>query len=110
MRVTRLGSPLLYADDGVVTSELFAEPFDALMGLRSTRARYERRRVPTHACGAPKGTAWRTWPSTDRLASTLVGESSSKAVMVEVAGIEPVPTVWNHRKPLVPRAKCRPAR
>ena len=31
-------------------------------------------------------------------------------IRVEVAGIEPVPTVWNHREPLVPRAKCRLAR
>ncbi len=80
----------LYADDGVVTSELFAEPFDALLGLRSSRARYERRRVSTRASGAPRGTAWRSWTSTDLLALALLGESSSKAVMVEHNGIEPL--------------------
>jgi hypothetical protein len=91
----------LYVDDGLVTSDWLAEPFDALMGLRHTWACYGRRRVPVNANGAPKGAAWRSWTSTDLLATGLVASGSSEAVKVEVAGIEPVRTVWNHREPLV---------
>jgi len=79
----------LYAYEGAVVGEEFAEPFDALMGVRSRRPTYGRRRVPAHANGAPKGAAWRSWSSTDLLAAALSGGGSSKAVMVEVAGIEP---------------------
>ena len=83
------------------------EPFDALMGLQHTRARYERRRVPVNANGALRGAAWRSWTSTDLLATALVASGSSKAAIVEVAGIEPVRTVWNHREPLECSAKSR---
>ena len=79
----------LYAYEGVVTAEQFAEPFDALMGLREPPARYQRRRVPAHASGAPKGAAWRSRTSTDLLAAALMDGGSSKAVMVELPGIEP---------------------
>ena len=59
------------------------------MGLQHTRARYERRRVPVNANGALRGAAWRSWTSTDLLATALVASGSSKAAIVEVAGIEP---------------------
>ena len=79
--------PLAY--EGVVTDEAFAEPFDALMGLRDTGTRYTRRRRATRTSGVPKDAAWRSRSSTDLVATALSGGGSSKAVMVEVAGIEP---------------------
>ena len=55
----------------------------------------------------PGGGRLSTWTSKDLLATALVARGSSEAVMVAVAGIEPVPTFWKRREPLVPRAKSR---
>ncbi len=44
----------LYAYEGAVVGEEFAEPFDALIGVRSSRATYQRRRVRTHANRGPE--------------------------------------------------------
>jgi site-specific DNA recombinase len=82
----------LYSYDGEITGEELAEPFHALLSLRTPRrARYARPKSPTarHSNGAPKGAGWTNRTSADLLALALAGQGSSRAAMVEVPGIEP---------------------
>jgi len=97
----------LYVDERLITDDRLAEPFDAFEPGRPMRTAYERRRRAGYANGAPKGAAYGSKTSAALLATALVGAGSSKAAMVEVAGIEPVRTVWKRWEPLGSSAKSR---
>ena len=74
----------LYIDGPSITGEELAQPFDAILFLRARRT-YSRKRQRSALSGAPLS----RMTSADLLATALAGVGSSKAAMVEVAGIEP---------------------
>ncbi len=79
----------LYVDDRIVTDDRLAAPSDVFVSFRTNRAIYQRRRRSTYANRAPKGAAHGPKTPAALIATALVGAGSSKAAMVEVAGIEP---------------------
>ena len=107
----------IYVEDGIVTDDVLAEPFDELLYLRR---RALTRKAARNANGAPKGAVGAGVTEANLLARALSGRGSSKAAMVEVAGIEPASFVGDQgllraqpavifSAPTVTQASCRRA-
>ena len=79
----------IYVEDGVVTDDVLADPFEELLYLRRRdMARQRTSGRPRNAYGAPKGAIGRR-PGADLFERAFLGCSSNEAALVEVPGIEP---------------------
>ena len=74
--------PRIYVEDGIVTDDVLAEPFDELLYLRR---RALTRKAARNANGAPKGAVGAGVTEANLLARALSGRGSSKAAMVGVS-------------------------
>jgi DNA invertase Pin-like site-specific DNA recombinase len=95
----------LYVEDGTITNDVLAGPFDELVQL--SRRRLMNRQRPRKANSAPKGAIGKRTSKARLLERGLSDHGSNRAALVEVAGIEPCPTLWNRREPLDSRTKTR---